>query len=82
MRVLVVEDDERTAALLARGLREARHRVDVLGTGEAACDRAGTHPYEAILLDVMLPGIDGMETCRRLRSSSIQTPVLHADRPG
>jgi two-component system, OmpR family, response regulator len=76
MRVLVVEDDERTAALLARGLREARHRVDVLGTGEAACEQAGTHPYEAILLDVVLPGIDGMETCRRLRSSSIRTPVL------
>ena len=76
MRVLVVEDDERTAALLARGLREAKHRVDVLGSGEAACEQAGTHPYEAILLDVMLPGIDGMETCRRLRSSSIQTPVL------
>ena len=76
MRVLVVEDDERTAALLARGLREARHRVDVLGTGEAACEQAGTHPYEAILLDVMLPGIDGVETCRRLRSSSIRTPVL------
>lgn len=76
MRVLVVEDDERTAALLARGLREAHHRVDVLASGEDACDRAGRHPYEAILLDVMLPGIDGMETCRRLRSSSIQTPVL------
>lgn len=76
MRVLVVEDDERTAVLLARGLREAKHRVDILGTGEAACEEAGKHAYEAILLDVMLPGIDGMETCRRLRSSSIQTPVL------
>jgi two-component system OmpR family response regulator len=76
MRVLVVEDDERTADLLARGLREARHRVDVVGTGEAACADITTAPYEAVLLDVMLPGIDGLETCRRMRADAIPTPIL------
>ena len=75
MRVLVVEDDERTADLLARGLREARHRVDVVGTGEAACADITTAPYEAVLLDVMLPGIDGLETCRRMRAGAIPTPI-------
>ena len=76
MKLLVVEDDVRTAALLARGLREASHRVDVVASGEAACAAATAQPYEAVLLDVMLPGIDGLETCRRLRALSVPTPIL------
>ena len=76
MKLLVVEDDVRTAALLARGLREASHRVDVVGSGEAACASVTSEPYEAVLLDVMLPGIDGVETCRRLRALSVRTPIL------
>lgn len=76
MNLLVVEDDQRTATLLARGLREATHRVDVVSTGEAACDEAPAHPYDAVVLDVMLPGIDGVETCRRLRAREVRAPIL------
>ncbi len=76
MKLLVVEDDERTANLLARGLREAAHRVDVVYSGEAACTTVTSQAYEAVLLDVMLPGIDGVETCRRMREMAVTTPVL------
>jgi two-component system OmpR family response regulator len=76
MRVLVVEDQPKLAALLARGLREEGHAADVAGRGEDALWMAGAAPYDAIVLDLMLPGIDGLETCRRLRLLDIWTPVL------
>jgi two-component system OmpR family response regulator len=76
MRVLVVEDQSKLAALLARGLREEGHAADVAGRGEEALWMAGAAPYDAIVLDLMLPGIDGLETCRRLRLLDIWTPVL------
>jgi two-component system, OmpR family, response regulator len=59
-----------------RGLRAAGHAADVAGRGEDAVWMAAATAYSAILLDVMLPGIDGVETCRRLRSEGIRTPVL------
>jgi two-component system OmpR family response regulator len=76
MRLLVVEDEERLANLLARGLREEGHAVDVSGRGEDALWMARAVSYDAIVLDVMLPGLDGLATCRTLRSEELWTPVL------
>src|SRR5438105_4193796 len=76
MRVLVVEDEKKMAGLLARGLKEEGHAVDVAGQGEDALWMAQAVPYDAIVLDVMLPGLDGFATCRELRRRGIWTPVL------
>jgi two-component system OmpR family response regulator len=76
MRILVVEDEVKMARLIRRGLREEGMAVDVTGRGEDALWMAGSTDYDAIVLDVMLPGIDGFETCRRLRSDSVWSPVL------
>ena len=76
MRVLVVEDETKMAALIRRGLQEEGMAVDVEGRGEDALPRAGATEYDAIVLDVMLPGIDGFETCRELRAEGIWSPVL------
>jgi len=72
----VVEDEERLANLLARGLREEGHAVDVSGRGEDALWMARAVSYDAIVLDVMLPGLDGLATCRTLRAEELWTPVL------
>ena len=74
--VLIVEDDVKMAALVRRGLSEEGAAVDVARSGEDALWMAASTPYDAIVLDVMLPGIDGFETCRRLRDDGIWTPVL------
>jgi len=76
MRVLMVEDDVKMAALVRRGLTEDGHAADVAGTGEDAVWMAQAHPYDAIVLDVMLPGMDGFQACRRLREAGIWSPVL------
>ncbi len=76
MRVLVVEDEPKMAALVRRGLVEEGHAPDVAREGEEALWLAEAHPYDAIVLDVMLPGLSGFETCRRLRNSGVWTPVL------
>ncbi len=76
MRVLVVEDEEKMARLLQRGLREEGHAVDVTGRGEDALWMARAAPYDAILLDVMLPGGDGFSVCRELRRQEVWTPIL------
>jgi two-component system, OmpR family, response regulator len=76
MRVLVVEDEVRTAALLRRGLSEAGYSVDLAVDGPDAVWRASEFSYDAVVLDVMLPGFDGIEVCRRLRSSGRWAPVL------
>jgi two-component system OmpR family response regulator len=76
MRVLVVEDEVKMAALIRRGLAEDGLAVDVAPNGEDALARAGATAYRAIVLDVMLPGIDGFETCRRLREGGVWAPVL------
>jgi DNA-binding response OmpR family regulator len=76
MRILVVEDDARMAELLRRGLAEDRHTVDVEGDGPAGLEKARTHSYDTIVLDVMLPGLDGLGVVRKLRSAGIQTPIL------
>jgi two-component system OmpR family response regulator len=76
MRVLVVEDDPKLAALLGRGLREEGVAADVTSRGEDALWMAGSTDYDALVLDVMLPGIDGFEACERLRADGVATPVL------
>src|SRR5918912_2362272 len=76
MRVLVVEDEVRLAKLIREGLRGEGMLADVAITGEDALWMAAATPYEAICLDVNLPGIDGFETCRRLRAEGVQTPIL------
>ena len=76
MRVLVVEDDVKMAALLRRGLVEEGLAADVARTGDDALWMAEATEYDAIVLDVMLPGADGFEVCRRLRESGRWAPVL------
>jgi two-component system OmpR family response regulator len=76
VRVLVVEDERRMAGLIRRGLTKEGLATDVAECGEDALWMSGAHDYDAIVLDVMLPGIDGFETCKRLRTSGIWTPVL------
>ena len=76
MRVLVVEDELRMASLIRRGLTQEGLAADVAESGEDALWMSGAHDYDAIVLDVMLPGIDGFETCKRLRKSGIWAPVL------
>jgi two-component system OmpR family response regulator len=76
MRLLVAEDDVRMAGLLRRGLMEDGHVVDVVGDGTEAVWMASENAYDVVLLDVMLPGIDGFEVCRRLRSSGVWSGVL------
>jgi two-component system OmpR family response regulator len=74
--VLLVEDEEKLANLLARGLREEGHATDVAGRGEDALWMARAVDYDAIVLDVMLPGLNGMATCRELRAADVWAPVL------
>ena len=74
--MLIVEDQPKLAALLARGLREEGHAADVAERGEDAAWMALAARYDAIVLDIMLPGIDGFETCRQLRQRDVWTPVL------
>lgn len=76
MRVLVVEDQVKMARLLRRGLESEAFAVDVAERGEDALWMAGATDYDAIVLDVMLPGIDGFETCSRLRKDDVWAPVL------
>ena len=76
MRVLVVEDEVRTAGLLRRGLSEEGYSVDIAVDGPDAVWRASEFSYDAVVLDVMLPGCDGIEVCRELRSRGRWAPVL------
>ena len=75
MRVLVVEDEIKMASLIRRGLRSEGLAADVAIKGEDALWMAASTTYDAIVLDVMLPGIDGFETCRRLRALARRGPV-------
>jgi two-component system OmpR family response regulator len=76
MRALVVEDELKMAALIRRGLVEEGYAADVARTGEEALWMARATPYDAIVLDLMLPGRDGLEVCRSLRESGIWSPIL------
>ena len=76
MRILVVEDELKMAGLLHRGLSEDGHVVDVARTGDDAVWMGQVVEYDAIVLDLMLPGIDGVGVCRRWRESGVWSPVL------
>jgi two-component system OmpR family response regulator len=76
MRLLVVEDEPRMATLLERGFREEGYAVDVAGEGPTGLWLATENDYDAVVIDVMLPGLDGFEVCRRMRSEGRWAPVL------
>jgi DNA-binding response OmpR family regulator len=76
MHILVVEDQQRLATLLRRVLTEERHTVDVANDGVSGLDLAGSDTYDLVILDVMLPGMDGIDLCREMRAADVQTPVL------
>jgi two-component system, OmpR family, response regulator len=76
MRALVVEDEVKMAALIRRGLVEEGYAADVARTGEEALWMARATPYDAIVLDVMLPGRNGLEVCRSLREGGVWSPIL------
>src|SRR5262249_7395798 len=76
MRVLIVEDDEAVAGLLRQAVTEAGYTALVAADGEAGLDSGRHTDFDLILLDLMLPKIDGLEVCRRLRASGVATPIL------
>jgi DNA-binding response OmpR family regulator len=76
MRVLLVEDEHKIAAYVKRGLQESGYAVDAVFTGRDALDWVGAAPYDLIILDIMLPVIDGLTVCRELRHRGDRTPVL------
>lgn len=76
MRLLLVEDDPKISHFLVKGLREDQHLVDLVEDGLRAEEQASVEAYDAILLDVMLPGLDGFTVCRRLRAQGVDTPIL------
>ena len=76
MRILLVEDEPAAAQMLAKGLREQTYAVDIADDGEAALYQASINDYDLILLDVNLPGKDGLEVCRELRANGSIVPVL------
>jgi DNA-binding response OmpR family regulator len=76
MRILVVEDERKMAAFISRAVSEESGAVDWAGDGEAGLDLAKTYDYDAIVLDLMLPKLDGLAVCRALRAAGKRTPVL------
>jgi len=76
MRILLVEDEPNAAHVLAKGLREQAFAVDVASNGEDAIFQAGTNDYDGLILDVMLPLVDGMTVCRTIRESGCIVPIL------
>jgi len=76
MRILIVEDERRMAAYIGRALTEEAFAVDLAGDGQRGIDLARTYEYDAIVLDLMLPHVDGLSVCRQLRAEGRQVPVL------
>jgi DNA-binding response OmpR family regulator len=76
MRILLVEDEPEAARLLARGLREQAYAVDVAGDGRTAVFRAQTTDYDAVILDLILPKLDGLGVCQKLRTAGLSVPIL------
>jgi DNA-binding response OmpR family regulator len=76
MRILLVEDDARIARFVSKGLREQTYAVDVTADGEDALYKAAINDYDAVVLDVMIPGRDGFEVCRELRAAGSDVPVI------
>lgn len=76
MRILVIEDEKKIASFIKRGLEEQHYIVDVANDGNEGLYKAEINPYDLIVLDIMLPGKDGIFICRKLRKGNINTPVL------
>lgn len=76
MEILIVEDDERTAALLKRGLEREGHVTSVAADGSEGLDFALSHPFDVVILDVMLPKLTGFDVARTLRQRGCRTPIL------
>lgn len=76
MKVLIVEDDAETAAFIAKGLRELGHTVDRAATGSEGLLLAADGPYDVMIIDRMLPGLDGLTIVKTIRSAGVKTPVL------
>lgn len=76
MRILVVEDEHRIATSIKKGLEQEKYAVDVAFTGTDGFDLASSESYDIILLDLMLPGMDGLQICKKLREDKIHTPIL------
>ena len=76
MRILVVEDDIKIANFIKKGLQEESYSVDVTYHGDEAIYLAQVNPYDIILLDLMLPGSDGMDVCKSLRTKDVSTPII------
>ena len=76
MRILLVEDEPSAARFIAKGLREAKHAVDIAIDGIAASRQCQENDYDAVILDLMLPGKDGLAVCRDLRADGLDVPVL------
>ena len=76
MRVLIVEDETKMAGLLRRALAEEAHLAEIASDGETAVAMARASDYDAIVMDVMLPDVDGFTACRRIREASVWTPLL------
>jgi two-component system, OmpR family, copper resistance phosphate regulon response regulator CusR len=76
MRILVVEDEPTAATVLAKGLREHAYAVDVAADGESALQQVGANDYDLLILDIMLPVMNGLDVCRQLRADGTAVPVL------
>ncbi len=76
MRILVVEDDKKIASFIVKGLAEAGFAVDHADSGDEALHLALSEPYDAAVMDIMLPKLDGLSVIERLRQAKIPTPVL------
>jgi len=76
MRILVVEDEHRIATTLKKGLEQERYAVDLAFSGNEGYDLASSEEYDLIILDLMLPGLDGLTVCKNLRREKKQTPIL------
>src|SRR5688500_17493049 len=76
MRILVVEDEPVAAAVLSKGLREHAYAADIVADGSTALEQACISDYDLIVLDVLMPGINGLDVCRRLRAEGIAAPIL------
>lgn len=76
MRILIVEDDTDLSQFIRKGLQEEGHAIDQAGNGEDGLQLASTYAYDLLILDVMLPKLDGLEVCRQLRAQGHTTPIL------
>src|SRR5438034_5888371 len=76
MRILVVEDEEKVASFVRKGLEQSAYTVDLAATGEEALELAAMNEYDAVVLDVMLPGRDGLSVVREMRALGNAVPVL------